>query len=373
VTKLKQLIALSIDNQQLYSQAVVRQLISKAVLTFSQNANADFNFMQVMEQILPSQHNYLTHFFGAAYHYYLHVHKDRHTIFSALKNAAARFSERLLDHIYHFILRYHIPLSDMPKVMQQTIEALDKVIRLEWLPCGATKNFPEIGEVCCGVSQKYHGNTHQSQLTYILQVPKDGFFGKLFGAKEKITQACRWEGAFDEMHLQVGWFVEPRVFCQTLTTENFLDRHKQFLESNSDFYSQLEPHCSNSCLACLMNFPAEVLPCKHTLCKTCCEELMENGVVQCPFCHMKGKWTYSEIPNGAAPRILTLGGVKSYTTAHAILLQNIEEKLSIPIHQLFDLIVATNSGTVSALGYGILKRPGNLVVAACTGINAIKM
>jgi hypothetical protein len=107
--------------------------------------------------------------------------------------------------------------------------------------------------------------------------------------------------------------------------------------------------------------PSEFLGCGHALCSTCCEELCDGEIVQCPFCNKTGNWHYTEVPDGAGPRVLTIKDDDAEDRRHD-LLANIEAQLNIPIHQLFDLIVGTGMGTILALTCGVLKRPANEVV-----------
>jgi hypothetical protein len=356
-------------------------LFSTAVNKFSKDSKVRFDFMQAAMQDQPLlSKGYLEHlnnFFGSMCMHYRNSLSIENFI---AESAAAKFSERFLDYIHHFTLRNNIPLAEAPKIMQQMIEEIDKMVR-PFLPCAATKYFNEIGKlVFCESNFVWHKNGHQSAQTYPLKIPKDVFFGNLFGKTDTITQACRWDGDFETHanHVPVGWFVNPNIFNQvhTLATADFKHNHKQVLESHKDIYCKVAstPLTYQTCFGCLLNFPSEVLACRHALCSACCKELCDGGIVQCPFCNMAGDWHFIEVPDGAGPRVLTISDATwlkerninresgSGADCGAVILAKIEERLNIPIHELFDLIVGSETGIIPALSCGVLRRPAKEVV-----------
>jgi hypothetical protein len=98
------------------------------------------------------------------------------------------------------------------------------------------------------------------------------------------------------------------------------------------------------------------------LCTPCCKELEINGLIECPFCSIQGNWEHEDIPLGSGVRVLIIDGAGFQGLSGALFLQKIEQQLGIQIHHLFDLIVGTDSGALSALGYGALYKTGDQMV-----------
>jgi hypothetical protein len=363
VQKLKCLIAACIDKQQLCPAIVVKHLFSSAVLEFSKNALAKFDFMDIARpnKIQPESHaEYMVHFFVSARKYYANTVDNIPQ--NAFEYAASKVSERFLDSLHHFALRNNFPEAELPDIAEQLVEEVDRQLRA-WLPCTATKQFDEIGElVRCDCLLKNHGDGHQSSRTYNVEsfdkLGESSFTFKPF--------SCRWKGEFqtNEKYTPVGWFVDCTVLASIsrMARTEFVQNHKHVLESQKKLLMHLQKP-SIMCLACLMHFPDEVLHCLHTLCNLCCKELLVDGTVECPFCNAPSKWAYMEIPSGAGYRILSVSATDALF--HALLLQKIEDQIGIPVYQLFDLIVAENAAALSSIGYSILKKNAQQVLAAC--------
>jgi hypothetical protein len=130
-----------------------------------------------------------------------------------------------------------------------------------------------------------------------------------------------------------------------MTSTEFHLHHKHTLESQMILLKPLKKRIT--CLACLMNFPDEVLQCSHTLCSSCCKELLVDGTVACPFCNQHCEWECEEIPDGAGYRILSLSATHKNTLMPALLLHKIEDQTGIPVNQLFDFIAAEDAAVLS--------------------------
>jgi hypothetical protein len=342
-----------------------RQVLSTAVHEFSLDPRAKFDFMKAAMRNRPLPDNYtayLLEFFYSANEYYK---KKGMSTQQAFDNATERLSERFLDSFLHHSVRNKIAIlpSRIPK---EKLEEVDGHIR-KLLPCSAAKHFDGTGEVHCDSIFESHGEVHQSSEVYMQEVPNMlfEFFAKLFGktAKKTATQACRWEGTFQtqEMYATIGWFVDSKLMGsdRPMTTVEYFNSHDKVLESQKEILAQIKT--TRLCLACLLDIPTEVLECDHFLCVTCCKELRKDGVVECPFCNHKKEWAHVDIPEGAGFRVLAISGAGVRGLVSTLLLQHIEDQLSIPIYQLFDIIVGTSAGGLNALLYGVKKMNGSEV------------
>jgi hypothetical protein len=363
VKVLKSLITSGINSQELYTQDMIARQLSHAVATFSQDVAAKFNFMDValQDHLLTANNRYLVKFLTCVIDFF----SKSMSIHSAFDCATKILSERFIDSFYLHLHRAGstIPPAKLTTVIHEQLGKLDTDIR-RYIPCSATKTYEGMeAPVCCESSQYSHGGVHQSSQTY-MAAQKEGGLAKVFGLEKKVPQACRWEGIMQvsTKYDAVGWFVDPTLLNKPpATVSAFMSVHRQVLESQKHILSNLQMH--QLCLACLLSGCMEVLECGHMLCTRCCQELLVNDVIECPFCHEKGEWRFEDIPPCAGIRILSIDGVGVQGLSTALLLQKIEEQLRISIHHLFDLVVGRATGAISALGYGALHQLGNQVAA----------
>jgi hypothetical protein len=317
--------------------------VSHAVETFSKDISAKFDFMDISckDNFVDSSNSYLALLFV---HYRTRFHQ-----------AIKMLSDRFLDSFYHHLQRTGTKISPMQiqRVQQERLVKLDQDIR-PFIPCSATKKFDGIEEpVQCESLQSNHGDVHQSSQTY----KKKAFI------IAEISAPCRWEGKMEGY--PVGWFVDPDILkSPPLTGVDFFKNHKRVLESQNQMLSIYHDNARSTlmCLGCILGPCTELLDCDHGLCTQCCEEFLVDGLVECPFCNNKSKWKHEDIPPGAGIRVLTVCGNGVQGMSAAVLLQQIEERLGTNIHHLFDMVSGTNTGALSALGFGILHMAGERVV-----------
>jgi hypothetical protein len=275
VTKLKKVIAHSIDTHQLYTSATVRQLLSAAVRTFGNATTAQFDFLDVSAEPLDEYAKNLVEFFDCTFRYY----KDNEgmTPQGANESAYARLFERLLDSFHHYTLR-----NDNPP-LQRSIEEIDKRVKMS-LPCVSTKKYPKIGDpVHCESTLGCHGGVHQSSLTY------NEVISATPGAPDTLLQACRWAGDFkpQEEYKSIINIVNPRS-AASVTAADFMPQHKQLLAQHQDLVTKLGT--TRFCADCICATSTQVLQCKHALCTKCFNEHHAGGVIKCPVCNQKAKW-----------------------------------------------------------------------------------
>jgi Patatin-like phospholipase len=260
----------------------------------------------------------------------------------------------------------------------------------KFLPCISTHEFASIGSVSCSSVFSQHGNDHQSTKTYS-EKPRSTLL-RWFGVKEKLSKACRWEGAFEppanpewnsgwllqsattrlKEYNKFGWFSRDKFWKHHYTLLKLQGR--KFAQFNSQFWEQ-----NKACFGCLLNVPAEKFPCGHLLCTQCCLEQQRNAAtdtnVTCFACdppdHTQGnknwktqEWSHVDIPNGAGFRVLSIdgGGVRGVLPARILWI--VEAKLGIPINRLFDFIIGTSAGGLGALAFGKKGLSGEEVTEA---------
>ena len=342
------------------------QLFSISLPEFSQNHEAIFNFMDVAIRNQPLPQDYPAHL----QEFFLCVYKKElelgHTNQKAYDQAAERLSERMIDSFHHHLVRSDIAISlGTPEELKHAIGQVETMIN-HYLPCTATHIFPMVTLVNCENSAGDHGEVHQSSQTYEAEVPNQGFFARLFGRKTVATQSCRWEGKIQlpKKYNTPGWLVSSSTSKapSLVDAATFIPEHKKLLEAQQHILYQLKT--DRLCLACLLGIPTEFLQCKHKLCLACCKELLAGGIIECPFCNEIGEWSHVYVPRGAGFRILTIdgGGVRGIVST--IILEQIEKRLDIPLHQLFDLIVGTSVGGLNAIGFGVLQLQGQRMINA---------
>jgi hypothetical protein len=260
----------------------------------------------------------------------------------------------------------NIPPLELTKAMHDHLSLFDSIVRGA-LPCSAVKKFEEISEVVhCESTQARHGDVHQSSKTYFQTTIRDGSFAKLFGSKDTVVVPCRWEGTFEyaDEEYPFGWFVDSKLTESGVpsTWDDFVNNHKKVLQSQKRILKKLHKSILQVCLACLLGDAEEVLDCGHLLCTTCCKEFLHGRAIECPFCDKLGEWQCVDIPHHAGVRVLEVDGLESQGLSVAVLLQQIEERLGINVHNLFDLIVGKNTGALIALGFGVHCMSGTRVV-----------
>jgi hypothetical protein len=288
IQTLKDLITQSIATQELHSHKVVMKQVSHAVATFSKDINSKIDFMDISikENLIDASYQYLEQFFN-----YCYRNVDFHRAMKMLQ-------DRFLDSFHHHLVRSGTTISPMqaPHFHQERLAKLYKKI-LPMVPCSATKKFDGIEQpVKCESTQEYHGNVHQSSQTY----KKKGFI-------IETSVPCRWEGEMENPY-PVGWFVDPDILkSPPLTGTDFFNNHKRVQESQKEVIS-ITANDDLVCLGCILGRTTELLECKHRLCTPCSEELLVDGLVECPFCNKKAKWKHEDIPSGASIRALTIHG-----------------------------------------------------------------
>jgi hypothetical protein len=359
VLALKDLIAKSIDKQKLPTKRAVMQLFSWALPEFSKDPQAVFNFMDIAmsNQPLPQDYPaYLQEFFLCIYKKHLELGEHQHLAFDLASN---RLSERLLDSFLLHMVRKNLEIRPgMPDGLKTRIELVEKAIE-SFIPCTSIQMFSGLTDpVYCESSCGEHGDIHQSSKTYTEEVPAVGLLSRWWGSTKVITKSCRWEGKLDRPTKCAipGWLAHTPVPDSRITAATFFPEHKKLLTSQQQILSQLDT--PRLCLACLLNIPTEFLRCKHKLCGECCQELLADGIIECPFCNEQNAWKRADIPDGAGFRVLTIDGGGVRGVISAVLLSHIETLLNIPLHQLFDFIIGTSIGGLNSVGFGALNLRG---------------
>jgi hypothetical protein len=327
--------------------------LSRAVETFSKDLNANFDLAG--HQVQSSGSFLSMHFFFLFVHEFMKKLEPT-SLCAAFDYALQILSERFLDALHHHLLRTGTALCTRAKLSQFNSSIGDL------LPCSATKKFDGIDQpVHCENNYSNHGDTHQSSKTCIKKIT-DRFLSKFFGPDFTTSVACRWSGGFESNKKYAGGhFIDQELLLVAPPPHaDFYHNHKKILASQNRILTKLN---ATMCLACLVSEDCtEILECGHKLCGLCCKELLISGFIECPFCARKVAWKNEDIPSGAGVRILSIHGKMVQGLSAAILLQQIEERIGVNIHQLFDLVTGTGSGALSALGYGILHMPGDRVV-----------
>jgi hypothetical protein len=116
---------------------------------------------------------------------------------------------------------------------------------------------------------------------------------------------------------------------------------------------------SKTCLSCLQSVSDHVLPCGHSYCPRCVQEIAQpSRSFECAFdmsaCTLCGTHTHNGShqiqlkPRCAGARVLTLDGGGIRGMVELALLRSLEKEigLGIQISELFDLIVGTSTGTL---------------------------
>jgi hypothetical protein len=116
---------------------------------------------------------------------------------------------------------------------------------------------------------------------------------------------------------------------------------------------------NKTCLSCLQSVSDHVLPCGHSYCPRCVQEIAQpSRSFECAFdmsaCILCGNHTHNGShqvqlkPRCAGVRVLTLDGGGIRGIVELALLRSIEKEigLGIQINELFDLVVGTSTGTL---------------------------
>lgn len=123
---------------------------------------------------------------------------------------------------------------------------------------------------------------------------------------------------------------------------------------------------NKTCLACYQSVPDNVLPCGHSYCPRCVQELASPSrsfecafdMPACILCGNHNSINPHQIrlkPRCAGARILTLdgGGVRGIVELALLGAMEREIGLEIDIGEMFDLVVGTSTGTSSTLLFGL--------------------
>jgi hypothetical protein len=116
---------------------------------------------------------------------------------------------------------------------------------------------------------------------------------------------------------------------------------------------------NKTCLSCLQSVSDHVLPCGHSYCPRCVQELAQpSSSFECAFdmsaCTLCGDHTHNGShqiqlrPRCAGARVLTLDGGGIRGIVELAVLRSLEKGvgLGIQISELFDLVVGTSTGTL---------------------------
>lgn len=331
-----------------------------AVSKLSKNPKAHLDFNKFYMHSLPPLVTF-TGFLIASFEFMLAKLQKSMGANEAFATAVGRLAKRIYPAFHLHILRKG-GLSLLSRVPAEIDSILDKINQelIANQPCQARHSFMGV-VVNCSVSKKNHTHCHQSLQTYKAKVSRSGILG-YFGLKKEVDQACRWEGVYES--------------SRTDHNIDFLPLLKKEVEDSFAQYQPLNPAkvkarmqelareigvgttvSKRVCLCCLLQLPTERLMCGHLLCAICCaDQKTIESMIDCPICGEPSLWDHPIIPDGAGYRILSLdGGMKGLFTT--MLLEQVTAKLSIPIDQLFDLVVGAGSGGVIALGIGEGKTP----------------
>jgi hypothetical protein len=162
-----------------------------------------------------------------------------------------------------------------------------------------------------------------------------------------IRLGCRWTGGFEGPELNLNAEKEAQKVLHQLN-HGWDKEHISGVVFNAllnDREDLLTVADSSMCYGCFLSSTTEKIDCGHSFCLECFKLMRNYHNCRCLLCDQLTNWKDTRL---AGYRILSLdgGGVRGYT--EAIMLNRIEEILSIPIPNLFDLIVGTSSGAIIA-------------------------
>jgi hypothetical protein len=142
-------------------------------------------------------------------------------------------------------------------------------------------------------------------------------------------------------------------------TSEVLARHRQALSSEEELWKSTISHLT--CFVCLSHHPDNVLPCNHAICESCIKQFSVRNIydtsvfklTKCPLCQQdlifQGLPLEIQLkPENSGVRILCLdgGGIRSVISSKILELLENDTGLGIPIHEFFDLIIGTGTGSV---------------------------
>lgn len=327
---------------------------------FNKNPDAIFNFIDaaLSKQPLPQLYQeYMKAFFEEA----LHTFMDKGSEYKeAFQQATDCLAKRFVDSFEHHIVRHNLEINGTPTEMNNHIKDVESYVSQNYMQCGATHKFEQLTEeVQCENIGSAHGKVHQSSKTYDKVVSMNGILGKL-GYNKTVAQACRWNGDFEpSLDYTDGWLSRAIAEYSQQERITFFQRHKEILAAQREILLEFKLH--NLCLACILNIPSERLQCSHLLCLTCCKELVDGGMLTCPFCNQTAPWKEYAIPKEAGIRILTLDGGGLHGIISSMILQYIEEHIQIPCRELFDFMIGSSTPGLTVLGCGVAQLSSNQV------------
>jgi hypothetical protein len=342
---------------------VLCKRLHHAVEVFSEDVNAKFDFTDILTQVreMAADYNELITFFKCVYQFF----KQSTSVQAAFEISTKMVAERFVDAFFNSILplKTHyvtIPPLDLTSMLEERLVLLDNEIR-GWIPCSATKKFDGIAEpVCCESNQANHGARHESSQIYRQKIKRNDFGINLLGSSSTTSAPCRWDGNFEcSDNYPIGWFVDRTFPGIPANTTEFWHNHKRILESQKPTLSKLK--CL-VCLYCMSMTPDQILECGHIVCRVCCKRLLDSGLIECPFCNHTQKWRSCR-GFKAGIRVLQIDAEGVQGMSAAVLLHQIEKRLGLQVHHLFDQIVGVASGSLSALAYGSLQMSGESTVA----------
>ncbi|KAH7419435.1 hypothetical protein BKA64DRAFT_699467 [Cadophora sp. MPI-SDFR-AT-0126] len=149
--------------------------------------------------------------------------------------------------------------------------------------------------------------------------------------------------------------------------QRILEIRKQIYSTHYSAWGQLRSN--KTCLSCYQSVPDHVLPCGHSYCPCCVQELANvSRSFECAFdmpacilCGTHNPANPHQIrlkPRCAGARILTLdgGGIRGIVELALVKAIEREVGINIEIGEMFDLIVGTSTGGIVALALGMVPR-----------------
>lgn len=346
------------------TKGVLFQFLQHAVKKVGTNPDARIDFVDLVLHNLPLPEQQIVSCLVAYFEYVFIYNKKKYGVHHAYQMTFETLAGRIYHSFHHHIIRMQGPgdlkLHSIPEAMLKLLVDVETQI-LPYQPCYSTQWADGIEIPCELVKENHqHGLPHQSSRTQKIILPAKGIRG-WFGVNREVEEAIRWPGVFKEeakykgnLRKAVNEAIEKMAY---LSVPNFWEKNALFV--NDVMY---ESPSYRVCLGCILNLPTEQLKCGHLLCAKCCKELVpDKSFIVCPFCKKRVMWNNPEIPDGAGYRILALdgGGLRGITTA--MILAHVEDFLSIPISDLFDLITGCGSGGLLALMCGEGKKRMELV------------
>ncbi len=204
-------------------------------------------------------------------------------------------------------------------------------------PCSSVARFTcfekKEMDVDCAMLKATHGSCHKAARSYKYQIENRTY-----------ERSCVWNGRYETKHLH-----ETELLLEFFRGEiDISDRDLKY------WISQLKSIYPDAtyCTLCFKGLSNVTLTCGHSICEICYKEWVTDKK-KCPFCK-KSEVTRSlrPISKFAGLRVLSLDGGGNRGYVSLAILKLFEDAIGIPIGDMFDLIVGTSIGAVSALFLG---------------------